>query len=207
MAKIQAVIFDFGGVLVWMVDDRPRLKLAEQLGVPLSRLDDLVYFSDSAKKASKGEINVGQHWEAVGEALGIQPEDMPGFLEQYWSADDVNWKLLGFIKNLHPHYKVGLLSNAWDDLRQTMHERWNMDVLFDDLVISAEVGMVKPDPRIFHFALERLGVQPKEAVFIDDTLVNVEAARRQGLEAIQFLDTEQTLADLQGVLGVVDRAG
>jgi len=207
MAKIQAVIFDFGGVLVRMVDDRPRLKLAEQLGVPLSRLDDLVYFSDSAKKASKGEINVGQHWEAVGETLGIQPEDMPGFLEQYWSADDVNWKLLGFIKSLHPRYKVGLLSNAWDDLRQTMHERWNMDVLFDDLVISAEVGMVKPDPRIFHYALERLGVQPKEAVFIDDTLVNVEAARRQGLEAIQFLDTEQTLADLQGVLGVVDRAG
>ena len=207
MAKFQAVIFDFGGVLVRMVDDRPRLKLAEQLGVPLSRLDDLVYFSDSAKKASKGEINVGQHWEAVGEALGIQPEDMPGFLEQYWSADDVNWKLLGFIKSLHPRYKVGLLSNAWDDLRQTMHERWNMDVLFDDLVISAEVGMVKPDPRIFHYALERLGVQPKEAVFIDDTLVNVEAARRQGLEAIQFLDTEQTLADLQGVLGVVDRAG
>jgi epoxide hydrolase-like predicted phosphatase len=207
MAKIQAVIFDFGGVLVRMVDDRPRLKLAEQLGVPLSRLDDLVYFSDSAKKASKGEINVGQHWEAVGETLGIQPEDMPGFLEQYWSADDVNWKLLGFIKSLHPRYKVGLLSNAWDDLRQTMHERWNMDVLFDDLVISAEVGMVKPDPRVFHFALERLGVQPKEAVFIDDTLVNVEAARRQGLEAIQFLDTEQTLADLQGVLGVVDRAG
>jgi len=207
MAKIQAVIFDFGGVLVRMVDDRPRLKLAEQLGVPLSRLDDLVYFSDSAKKASKGEINVGQHWEAVGEALGIQPEDMPGFLEQYWSADDVNWKLLGFIKSLHPRYKVGLLSNAWDDLRQTMHERWNMDVLFDDLVISAEVGMVKPDPRIFHYALERLGVQPKEAVFIDDTLVNVEAAHRQGLEAIQFLDTEQTLADLQGVLGVVDRAG
>ena len=207
MAKFQAVIFDFGGVLVRMVDDRPRLKLAEQLGVPLSRLDDLVYFSDSAKKASKGEINVGQHWEAVGEVLGIQLEDMPGFLEQYWSADDVNWKLLGFIKSLHPSYKVGLLSNAWDDLRQTMHERWNMDVLFDDLVISAEVGMVKPDPRIFHFALERLGVQPKEAVFIDDTLVNVETARRQGLEAIQFLDTEQTLADLQGVLGVVDRAG
>jgi len=207
MAKIQAVIFDFGGVLVRMVDDRPRLKLAEQLGVPLSRLDDLVYFSDSAKKASKGEIKVGQHWEAVGEALGIQPEDMPGFLEQYWAADDVNWKLLGFIKSLHPRYKVGLLSNAWNDLRQTMRERWNMEVLFDDLVISAEVGIVKPDPRIFHFALERLGVQPKEAVFIDDTLVNVEAARRQGLEAIQFLDTEQTLADLQGVLGVVDRAG
>jgi FMN phosphatase YigB (HAD superfamily) len=201
---IRAIIFDFGGVLVRMIDDRPRLKLAEQLGVPLSRLDDLVYFSESAKKASKGEIKVGQHWEAVGEALGIQPEDMPGFLEQYWSADDVNWGLLKYIRGLHPQYKVGLLSNAWSDLRQTMHERWNMDILFDDLVISAEVGIVKPDPRIFHLALERLGVQPEEAAFIDDTPMNVEAARRQGLAAIQFLDNQQTLSDLQGLINMVD---
>ncbi len=62
-----------------MVDDRPRLKLAEQLGVPLSRLDDLVFFSDSAQKASKGEISVGMHWEAVRKALGIRPEDMARF--------------------------------------------------------------------------------------------------------------------------------
>jgi epoxide hydrolase-like predicted phosphatase len=204
MAKILAVIFDFGGVLVRMVDDQPRLKLAEQLGVPLSHLDDLVFFSDSAQKASRGEISIKMHWEAVREALGIQSEDMPDFLEQYWSADDVNWQLLDFIKSLHPQYKVGLLSNAWDDLRQTMRTRWNIDGLFDELIISAEVGIMKPDPRIFHLAVEKLGVQPTEAVFIDDILINVQAAKQQGLSAIQFLDTQQTLTDLQGILGMVD---
>jgi epoxide hydrolase-like predicted phosphatase len=200
MAKIRAVIFDFGGVLVRMVDDRPRLKLAEQLGVPLSRLDDLVFFSSSAQQASIGAMTVDMHWEAVRKALGISQEDLQSFLDQYWSADDVNWRLLDFIKNLHPVYKVGLLSNAWDNLRQTMHDRWNIDGLFDELVISAEVGMVKPDPRIFHLVLEKLGVQPVEAVFIDDMLVNIDAARQQGLAAIQFLDTEQTLAALQEIL-------
>jgi putative hydrolase of the HAD superfamily len=144
------------------------------------------------------------HWEAVREALGIQSEDMAGFLEQYWSADDVNWQLLDFIKSLHPQYKVGLLSNAWDDLRQTMRTRWNIDGLFDELIISAEVGIMKPDPRIFHLAVEKLGVQPTEAVFIDDILINVQAAKQQGLSAIQFLDTQQTLTDLQGILGMVD---
>jgi HAD superfamily hydrolase (TIGR01509 family) len=200
MAKIKALIFDFGGVLVRMVDDRPRLMLAEQLQVPLSHLDDLVFFSDSARRASRGEIKVDQHWMAVGDALGIPSEDMPRFLEKYWSADDVNWELLDFIKSLHPRYKIGLLSNAWDDLRQTMHERWNMDVLFDDLVISAEVGIVKPDPRIYQLAVERLGVHPDECVFIDDMLINVEAAHQQGLTAIQFVDTQQILADLRTVL-------
>jgi len=197
MAKIRAVIFDFGGVLVRMVDDRPRLKLAEQLGVPLSRLDDLVFFSPSAQKASFGTITVDMHWEAVRDALGIKPQELQSFLDQYWSADDVNWELLEFIKNLHPGYKVGLLSNAWDNLRQTMHTRWNIDGLFDELVISAEVGMVKPNPRIFQLVLEKLGVQPAEAIFIDDMLVNVDAARQQGLAAIQFLNTQQTLASLQ----------
>jgi hypothetical protein len=52
--NIRAVIFDFGGVLVRMVDDRPRLALAEQLGVPLSRIDDLV-FSAFPPKRHRGE--------------------------------------------------------------------------------------------------------------------------------------------------------
>jgi HAD superfamily hydrolase (TIGR01509 family) len=202
MAGIRALIFDFGGVIVRMVDDRPRLALAAQLGVPLSRMDDLVFFSETAQKASRGEITVRMHWEAVRVALGIQPEDMPRFLEQYWSADDVSWDLLDYIRSLKPRYKVGLLSNAWDDLRQTMHDRWNIDRLFDELIISAEVGIVKPDPRIFHLAVGRLGVQPAEAVFIDDMLVNVEAANREGFKAIQFLDTHQTLSDLHDLLAM-----
>lgn len=201
MGHIQAVIFDFGGVLVRMVNDQPRLMLAEKLGVPLSRIDDLIFFSDTSLKASRGEIKVKQHWEAVGGALGIPPEKMPDFLEQYWSADDVNWELLDFIKSLRPGYKVGLLSNAWDDLRQTLHERWNMDVLFDDLVISAEAGYIKPDPRIYHLALNRLGVNPAGAVFIDDILVNVVAARNEGMHAIQFLDNQQLFSELLRLLG------
>jgi HAD superfamily hydrolase (TIGR01509 family) len=200
MTQIRAVIFDFGGVLVRMVDDRPRLRLARQLGIPLSQLDHLVFFSESAQKASKGVITVKKHWEAVREALGIQPEDMAGFLEQYWSADEVNWVLLEYIRKLHPQYKVGLLSNAWDDLRQTMHERWNIDGLFDELIISAEVKIVKPDPRIFQLAVKRLGVQPAEAVFIDDIIENIEAARREGLFAIQYQDTNRTLDELNRYL-------
>ena len=202
MTQIRAAIFDFGGVLVRMVDERPRLKLAEQLGIPLSKIDNLVFYSNTAQKASKGEITVAMHWEAVRKSLGIQPEEMPGFLDQYWSADDVNWELLDFIRRLHPHYKVGLLSNAWDDLRQTLHERWDIEGLFDEMVISAEVKMVKPDPRIFHLMLARLGVQAGEAIFIDDIVENVEAARKEGLLAIQYQENHKTLDELSHYLPV-----
>jgi glucose-1-phosphatase len=200
MGKIRAVIFDFGGVLVRMVDDRPRQELANRLGVSLSRIDDLVFFSQSAQKASLGEISVGRHWEAVRVALGLQAEDMAAFLKQYWSADDVNWMLLDFIRGLREKYKIGMLSNAWDDLRQTLHERWDIDGLFDELIISAEVKMAKPDPRIFHLAVERLMVQPAEAVFIDDILENVQAARKEGLQAIQYSDYQKTVDEINKYL-------
>lgn len=198
--KIRALIFDFGGVLVRMIDDQPRLELAEKLGISLSRLDDLVFNSETSAQASRGEITVKSHWETVRKALGIRAEDMPAFLKQYWSADDVNWKLLDYIRDLHPRYKIGLISNAWDDLRLTMHDRWNIDVLFDEMIISAEVKIEKPDPRIFHLAVERLQVQPDEAIFVDDIYENVEAARKEGLNAIHYQGLPQAIDEINKFL-------
>lgn len=199
---IRALIFDFGGVLVRMLDDRPRLALAKKIGLPLSRLDELVFFSESAAQASRGEICVAMHWEAVRIALGLQPGDMPSFLQQFWSADDVNWRLLDYIRSLRPRFKVGLLSNAWDDLRKTLHDRWNIDGLFDELIISAEVKLVKPDPRIFQLATDRLKVPPDETIFIDDMAENVESARLVGLKGILYQDFDQVIAEITGYLTV-----
>jgi HAD superfamily hydrolase (TIGR01509 family) len=198
--SIRALIFDFGGVLVRMIDDRPRLALAKKIGVPLSRLDDLVFFSESAAQASRGEISVAIHWEAVRKALDLQSDDMPGFLQQYWSADDVNWRLLDYIRSLRPRYKVGLLSNAWDDLRKTLHDRWNIDGLFDEMIISAEVKLVKPDPRIFHLATDRLKVQPAETIFVDDIAENIESARQIGLKGILYQNYDQVMGEVKDYL-------
>ena len=198
--SIRGLVFDFGGVLVRMIDDRPRIALANKIGISLSRLDELVFLSETAAKASKGEISVTMHWDAVRKALGLQPEDMPDFLQRYWSADDVNWRLLDFIRGLRPRYKVGLLSNAWDDLRKTLHERWNIDGLFDELVISAEVKLVKPDPRIFQLALKRLNILPAETIFIDDINENVQSARQIGLKGILYQSFDQTIGEIKDYL-------
>jgi len=188
---IRAIIFDFGSVLVQMGDEAPRLVLAEQLGVTLKALYRLIFDSETARRAMVGELTIEQHWQAVGEALGVPPEALPVVKAQFWSADLVNHELVDTIRRLRPAYKVGLLSNAWGDLRQVMQERFHFDGLFDDLVISAEVGLAKPDPRIFELAVARLGMQPAEVVFVDDVLANVEAAQGVGLQAIHYQNNPQ----------------
>ncbi len=188
---IRAIIFDFGSVLVQMGDAAPRQALAEQLGVPLKELYRLIFDSEPAVRAMVGELTIEQHWQAVGAALGVPPAELPAVRAQFWAADRVNHELVAYIRTLRPQYKLGLLSNAWGDLRQVMGERFGFDGLFDDLVISAEVGLAKPDPRIFRLAVERLGVQPDEAIFVDDVLANVEAARGVGLQAIHYLNNPQ----------------
>jgi len=197
---IRAILFDAGSVLFGMGDLSIRQRLAERIGVPLAQIDDLVFGSPSARQATVGELTVDQHWQQVMAALGLPLEMLPDFMAQFWSADVLNIQLADLIRSLRGRYKIGLLSNAWSNMRQVLDERFHVADLFDELIISAEVGLAKPDPRIYHLAVQRLNVQPSETVFIDDMLKNVEAARLEGLHAIQYLDFEQMLAELNPLL-------
>jgi len=70
-------------------------------------------------------------------------------------------------------------------------EHWQIDGLFNELIISAEMKMIKTDRRIFHLAVKRLGTQPGETHFIDDVEENVLAAHNEGLVEIRYIDTRQ----------------
>ena len=194
--NIQAIITDYGGVLVKMVDETPRHELAERVGVPLKEIYRLIFNTQSSIQATLGEISNDQHWENIRRSLKIPPQDLPGFITQFWSADGLNTVMVETLRSLRPQYKVGLLSNTADNLRGMLIQRWKIDNLFDDMVISAEVHLAKPDARIYRLACARLGVLPGEAVFIDDLAENAEGARQAGLHAIQYQNDEQVTAEL-----------
>ncbi len=197
---IKAVIFDLGGVLVRTEDQAPRHALAEHLGIPRGQMYFLVFDSPSAQQASRGELTVSQHWEAVRQALGLPEAEIDRFSQEFWAGDRLDAELVAYIRSLRPRYRTALLSNAWDDLRGYLTGRWGIADAFNELVISAEVGVTKPDPRIYHLALERLGVQPGEAVFVDDFKENIEAARALGIHTVHFQSRPQALAELEGIL-------
>jgi epoxide hydrolase-like predicted phosphatase len=197
---IKAVIFDLGGVLVRTEDRRPRTQLAERLGMTYDDLSAVIFDSPSAQQAQLGEITTAQHWKAVRETLDLSPTEFLDVPEDFWGGDALDRMLVDFLRGLQPDIKTALLSNAWDDLRQIIEDFWRIEDAFDEMIISAEVGLVKPDARIYQLVISRLGVDPSEAVFLDDFPENVVAAREVGLQAIHFKDREQALVDLNHLL-------
>lgn len=163
-------------------------------------LEELIFGGESGDRAQKGEISVTQHWQNLAERLHYSMPDVKCLVDEFFANDVLDGDLLDYVRKLHHNYKTGLLSNAWDDLRQVIADRWHFEDAFDDMVISSEVGMVKPDPRIFRLAVERLGVRPDQVVFIDDMPRNIEGARVAGLLGIAFQDPQQMRLDLERML-------
>ena len=75
-----------------------------------------------------------------------------------------------------------------------------MDGAFDHIIVSADVGLIKPDPRIYQLSLERVGCQAHEAIFIDDRKINIDAAQALGIKGILFKSKAKTIATLSRIL-------
>lgn len=196
---LRNIFIDFGGVLVRTEDKGPRRRAAERLGMTPSDLEKLIFASETSQRASTGEIPEEAHWQAVAEALRLPRPEADKVTAEFFAGDRADQALLDFLRGLRPERKVCLISNAWSGLRAFITQQGFADV-FDYMVISAEVGLIKPDHRIYRLALEELGAKPEESVFIDDMLVNVEAARAVGMAGIHFTQPESALEELKQLL-------
>jgi len=197
---IKAIIFDLGGVLLRTTDFSAREKLASRLGTNRFELERFIFGGNSGDQAQRGEISVQQHWTNLAAQIHYSEEELIALVEEFFAKDDIDTSLLDYIRCLRKSYKTGLLSNAFDDLRQIIAERWHFEDAFDEMIISAEVGMVKPDARIFQMSAEQLGVEAGQAVFVDDMLRNIEGAKKVGMLGIHFQNPQQVRLDLEQLL-------
>ena len=197
--SIKAVFFDLGGVIVRTEFQAPRQQLADRLGMDYDDLNKLVFDSDTGVKASTGEISSADHWAFVVKRLKRPDAELAAIREEFFAGDIVDRTLVEYIRSLRGRYKTGLISNAWSDLRDFI-VREKFDDAFDKMIISAEVGAMKPEPKIYQIALEQFGVKPKEAVFVDDFYINIEGCEKVGIKGIHFKDAESTLQQLKKLL-------
>jgi epoxide hydrolase-like predicted phosphatase len=196
---IKAVFFDLGGVIVRTEFQAPRQQLADRLGMDYDDLNRIVFDSETGVRATVGEISSEEHWAFVMQRLKRPASELAAIRDAFFAGDIVDRTLLDYIRSLRVTYKTGLISNAWSDLRDFI-VREKFDDAFDKLIISAEVGAVKPEPRIFQIALEQFGVSPNEAVFVDDFYPNIEGCEKAGIRGIHFKDPETALQQLKEIL-------
>lgn len=197
---IKAVIWDLGGVIVRTEDFNSREKIARQLKKTRQELEELVFSGESGQLTQLGQQSDEAHWERVRLALQISPGEFPAFQQAFWGGDRLDLNLVDFIRNLQPTYRTGLLSNHFPGLRNTLKTKWKIADAFDQIVISAEEGILKPDPRIYQIVLKKLNVFADEAVFIDDFIQNIHGAQAVGMQTIHFRGPEQAKSELLRLL-------
>ena len=114
----------------------------------------------------------------------------------------MNEELINTIKDLKKiNYKIALLSNNSIELRQKLTENGIIDI-FNEIIISAEVGFQKPQPEIFEILFNKLGVNADEVIFIDDTSRSLENADKIGYTPILFKDNKSLKLELSSILGI-----
>jgi putative hydrolase of the HAD superfamily len=198
----STVLFDFAGVLT----SSPWGALTAAGGGNLELLIGS-YGEDGDHpwhRVERGELAITD-WAvevtAMAEELGTQIDFTP--LQALLSDMTVNEQIVDRIRDLRTEgYRLGLITNNVREGSASWRALVPVDELFEVVVDSSEVGMRKPNPAIYHHALELLGgIEPAEAVFLDDTASNVEGARRAGLAAILVDDPDRALAELDTLLG------
>jgi epoxide hydrolase-like predicted phosphatase len=198
---IRAVFFDFGGVIMRTEYQSPRQQLAEKFNLDYDEIDQAVFGTQSARRASLGEITEQAHWTEVLKRFKQPLSEMQTFIDAFFGGDVIDRSLVETIRGLRGRFHTGLISNAWSGLRDYLIKEKILDV-FDSIVISAEVGVVKPEAEIFNLALERAKVRAAEAIFVDDVAENIKGCEKVGMKGLLFKDPQESLRQLNQVLKI-----
>jgi putative hydrolase of the HAD superfamily len=196
---IRAIFFDFGGVIARTEYQAPRQHLAERLGMEYEDVVKIVFESPSSNRAAIGEISVEEHWAEVTKRVRRPASETEAIREEFFAGDVIDRDIVEFLRSLRPRYHVGLISNAWPDLRNYIIEQ-KFDDAFDHMTISAEVGVMKPEAKIYEIALKQAGVSPNEAVFVDDFIENIDGCEELGMRGIHFRDPKDAMTTLKQLL-------
>jgi putative hydrolase of the HAD superfamily len=197
---IKTIFWDIGGVLERTEDHSPRETLAAKLGCSTRGLSHLIFGHSDQYRIQLGQISWEEHYDNIANALEIPKDSVEDVLADFFAHDRLDRELVEYIRTLKQDHTIAVISNYTNILRGKINELWQIGDVFDELIISAEVGIMKPNPGIFQIALERTASRPEEAVFIDDFIENVEGAQNIGMHAILFETPNQTIHDLNTLI-------
>lgn len=197
---ICAIVFDIGGVLEYKPDLRLAAKWEQKLHLQPGELDK--HLMPVWKGGSLGTHSLTEVHQQIADIMGMSETEVNDFMDDLWREylGTLNSELTQYFAGLRPRYQTAILSNSFIGAREKEQAAYGFEELCDLIIYSHEVGLAKPDPRIFALTCERLGVQPDEMIFLDDVEGHIAAANAFGIHGIVFRDNHQAIADIEGKL-------
>jgi HAD superfamily hydrolase (TIGR01509 family) len=185
---IRGIIFDCFGVLYHgsighLYELAPKKHHAE--------LADLSLSSDY------GYISHDDYLKQVSDLIDVSPAD----LQKIMNMDHIrNVAMVDYVRKVRSKYKVALLSNVGRGVIDRLFSPAELNELFDTVVLSSEVGMVKPDVKIFSFTSDKLGVPAENCLMVDDLQDNIDGAEVAGMQGVVFSTTGEFLSEIGAML-------
>jgi putative hydrolase of the HAD superfamily len=206
---IEAVIWDFGGVLTTSPFEA-FARFESERGLPtdiIRRTNASNHWENAWAKFERAEVDLetfDELFAAESLALGaeVRGRDVLPLL-----SGDLRPEMVEALRLIKSQFKTGCITNnlpanAIGSASGRSMYLAEVMALFDHIIESAKIGLRKPDPRIYRMMVEALGVDPKHCVYLDDLGVNLKPAREMGMTTIKVVDSQQAIADLEAATGL-----
>lgn len=177
--RYKAIVFDFFGVICSEISPFWFEEHFAEKGKELRQ--------QYLRPADRGDISQEELFKQLSVLAGVSAEE----IEKDWEAHiRFNTELIQFIKELRAQYKIGLLSNATSPFFHTVMALSGTAGLFDQVIVSSEIGHAKPEPEIYETMLSNMELAPSEALMIDDSQINLDGAKRVGMPGYLYISVQ-----------------
>ena len=184
---IKAVVFDCFGVIYGA---------SCNILTAMAPIASVQGVKDAHNAKDYGYISYDEFLDEVADLIGISTDEVRDII---YKKQILNQELIEYIKELKSEYKIGLLSNVDEMTIERLFGDSTVD-LFDEMVLSSSVGLIKPQPEIYQLMCDKLGLKPEECIMIDDLKTNCEGAKSVGMLAICHESNQATKQQINEML-------
>jgi len=186
---MQVIVFDFFGVVCSEIAPfvLPKYMSQEQA---------VAYKATIVGDADVGRISQDEMFAKLSALTGASPQQLE---EDFWSFVRIDGEVTKLIESLRPKFRTAMLTNAVVPFFRQITGKYDLERLFDTLLVSSEEGLAKPDPAFYTLLIKRMAVQAHDCLFIDDNQVNLDGARAAGMKGLLFEGVEKLKNDLTAI--------
>jgi epoxide hydrolase-like predicted phosphatase len=197
---IKAIVFDIGGVL----EITPNLSTDAQWEKKLNLKENELYerLHEIWRGGTIGTISIQQVHENIGKIMNWDETQVNEYMGDVWKEylGTLNVELADYFRNLRPKYQTAIISNSFVGAREQEAKHYQFDTICDFIIYSHEVGLRKPDPKIFELTCQKLGLQPNEVIFVDNHADVYASALEMGMHCFEFKDNAQIIAKIEACI-------